>query len=125
MPNKFAKGVPCLSVKDCPAAILYYCDVLGFQKDFDDAVLGRDVTLFAGVSRDEFALTLNQHPPYVGPLIVGCDVDDVDQLCEEFRARGVKILLPPQDEPWGERHMAIEDLEGHELHFSSRIGAAG
>ncbi len=43
MPNKFAKGVPCLSVKDCPA----------------------------------------------------------------------------------ERHMAIEDLEGHELHFSSRIGAAG
>ena len=73
MPNKFAKGVPCLSVKDCPAAILYYCDVLGFQKDFDDAVLGRDVTLFAGVSRDEFALTLNQHPPYVGPLIVGCD----------------------------------------------------
>ncbi len=84
LPNKFAKGVPCLSVKDCPAAILYYCDVLGFQKDFDD----------------------------------------VDQLCDEFRARGVKIVLPPQDEPWGERHMAIEDLEGHQLNFSSRIGAA-
>ena len=24
------------------------------------------------------------------------------------------------DEPWGERHMAIADLYGHEIHFSSR-----
>ncbi len=52
-----------MSVKGCPEAIRYYCDVLGFQKDFDDAVLGRDVTLFAGVSRDEFALTLNHTCP--------------------------------------------------------------
>jgi uncharacterized glyoxalase superfamily protein PhnB len=33
----------------------------------------------------------------------------------------VKIILPPQDEVWGERHLAIEDLYGHELHFSSPV----
>jgi hypothetical protein len=43
-----------------------------------------------------------------------------DVLHEEYRSRGVTIILDPQDEPWGERHMAIADLYGHEIHFSSR-----
>ncbi|MGI9591134.1 MAG: VOC family protein [Myxococcota bacterium] len=118
--NRFRKGVPSLPVKDCVEAIRYYCDVLGFEKDFDDAILGREQTLFAGVSRGEFELTLNQHDPQDYRATVGCEVDDVDLLHQEYRARGVTILLEPQDEPWGERHMAIADLYGHEIHFSSR-----
>jgi uncharacterized glyoxalase superfamily protein PhnB len=35
MPNRFSKGVPCLSVKSCDEAIRYYCEVLGFEKDFE------------------------------------------------------------------------------------------
>jgi uncharacterized glyoxalase superfamily protein PhnB len=119
--NRFRKAVPALPVEDCVAAIRYYCDALGFRKDFDDAVLGRDVTLFAGVSRDECELTLNQHESQSYTMIVGCEVDDADRLFEEYRARGVRVLLPPQDEPWGERHMAVADLDGHELHFSSKL----
>lgn len=121
--NRFQPAVPSLPVRDCAAAVRYYCDVLGFEKDFDDAVLGRDVMLFAGVSRDACALTLNQHDSQECHLTIGCEVDDVDALYEEYRARGVKILLPPQNEPWGERHMAIEDLEEHALHFSSPLEA--
>jgi uncharacterized glyoxalase superfamily protein PhnB len=119
--NKFHKAVPSLPVKDCSAAIRYYCEVLGFKKDFDDAILGRDKTLFAGVSRGECALTLNQHDRQDYRMTVGCDVDDVDLLYEECVARGATIKFAPRDEVWGERHMAIEDLYGHELHFSSPI----
>jgi uncharacterized glyoxalase superfamily protein PhnB len=122
--NRFQQAVPSLPVKDCEAALRFYCDVLDFEKDFDDAMLGRDVTLFAGVSRDDCALTLNQHDGQDYVLTIGCEVDDVDALYEEYRARGVKIVLPPQNEPWGERHMAIEDLDGHALHFSTPLEAA-
>jgi uncharacterized glyoxalase superfamily protein PhnB len=118
--NRFRKAVPSLPVRDCTEAIRYYCDVLGFKKDFDDAILGRDRTLFAGVSRDECEITLNQHDRQRYRATVGCEVDDVDLLYEDYRSRGVRIILPPQDEPWGERHMAIADLYGHEIHFSSK-----
>jgi uncharacterized glyoxalase superfamily protein PhnB len=118
--NRFRKAVPSLPVKDCVEAIRYYCEVLGFKKDFDDAILGRDRTLFAGVSRGECEITLNQHDRQEYRATVGCEVDDVDLLHEEYRSRGVTIILDPQDEPWGERHMAIADLCGHEIHFSSR-----
>lgn len=117
--NRFRKAVPSLPVKDCAEAIRYYCEVLGFRKDFDDAILGREETLFAGVSRGECAITLNQHERQEYRAIVGCEVDDVDLLHEEYRSRGVTILLAPQDEPWGERHMAIVDPNGHQIHFSS------
>jgi uncharacterized glyoxalase superfamily protein PhnB len=120
--NRFRKAVPSLPVKDCSEALRFYCDVLGFRKDFDDAILGRERTLFAGVSRGECALTLNQHDRQHCRLTVGCEVDDVDLLHEEYASRGVRIVLPPRDEPWGERHLAIADLYGHELHFSSRKG---
>jgi uncharacterized glyoxalase superfamily protein PhnB len=121
--NRFRKAVTSLPVKDCSEALRYYCEVLGFQKDFDDAVLGRDVTLFAGVSRGDCAITLNQHDRQDYRATVGCEVDDVDLLHRELEACGVTILLDPQDEPWGERHMAIADLYGNEIHFSSRKAA--
>ncbi len=122
-PNRLGKAVPSLPVRSCVDSLAWYCEKLGFRKDFDDAVLGRDEILFAGVSRDEFHITLNQHDEQGCIVIVGCDVADVDALYEELKERGVEILLRPQDEPWGERHMAIVDPDGNELHFSSPIAA--
>ena len=46
-PGRFQQAVPSLPVKDCAEAIRWYCDVLGFTKDFDDAVLGRDELHFS------------------------------------------------------------------------------
>jgi uncharacterized glyoxalase superfamily protein PhnB len=119
--NHFRKAVPSVPVRDCVEALRFYCDVLGFQKDFDDSVLRTERTLFAGVSRGDCELTLNQHDRQTYRLTIGCRVDSVDLLYEEYRLRGVKIIIPPQDEVWGERHLAIEDLYGHEIHFSSPI----
>ena len=119
--NHFQKAVPSVPVKDCVEALGFYCDVLGFQKDFDDSVLGRERILFAGVSRGDCELTLNQHDRQTYHLTIGIRVDSVDLLYEEYRLRGVKILHPPQNEVWGDRHLAIADLYGHELHFNSPI----
>jgi steroid delta-isomerase-like uncharacterized protein len=120
--NRFQKGIPDMPTKNCEASIRYYVDVLGFTKDFDDAILGRDRRMFAGVSRGECALTLNEHDAADrSPGLMSCHVDDVDLLHDEYRSRGVKVTSPPEDKPWSARGFSIEDSEGNELHFSSPL----
>lgn len=41
------------------------------------------------------------------------DVDDVDAMCAELTARGVKLLNGPMDRPWGVRTASFRDPGGH------------
>lgn len=40
------------------------------------------------------------------------EVDDVDKIYEEIKRKGVPIKIDLRDEPWGDRHFAIEDPNG-------------
>ena len=40
-------------------------------------------------------------------------VDDVDAMCAELAARGVKLLNGPMDRPWGIRTASFSDPGGH------------
>jgi uncharacterized glyoxalase superfamily protein PhnB len=46
--------------------------------------------------------------------------DDVDAHCERARAAGAKILLPPADQPWGDRMYCATDPEGQFWMFARR-----
>ena len=48
-------------------------------------------------------------------------VEDADALCAELTERGVEILFGPVDRPWGVRHLAIRDPDGHLWVFSADI----
>lgn len=53
------------------------------------------------------------HKPFQGQgLYLTIEVDDVDRLYEELRAKGVPIAIALRDEPWGDRHFAITDPNG-------------
>ena len=41
------------------------------------------------------------------------EVDDVDAMCEELKARGVDLLNGPMDRPWGVRTASFIDPGGH------------
>lgn len=41
------------------------------------------------------------------------EVDDVDAMCDELRARGVELLNGPIDRPWGIRTASFRDPGGH------------
>ena len=41
------------------------------------------------------------------------NVDDVDSLCTELTARGVKLLNGPMDRPWGIRTASFTDPGGY------------
>jgi uncharacterized glyoxalase superfamily protein PhnB len=40
------------------------------------------------------------------------EVDDVDTLYQQLKARGVPIEVELRNEPWGDRHFAILDPNG-------------
>jgi catechol 2,3-dioxygenase-like lactoylglutathione lyase family enzyme len=48
-------------------------------------------------------------------------VDDADAVCAELAERGVSIAYGPIDRPWGVRHVAIRDPDGHLWVFSADI----
>ena len=45
-------------------------------------------------------------------MFLTIEVDNVDQLYEVVKNKGVEIKIPIREEPWGDRHFAIEDPNG-------------
>jgi catechol 2,3-dioxygenase-like lactoylglutathione lyase family enzyme len=48
-------------------------------------------------------------------------VEDADALCADLAERGVPIVYGPVDRPWGVRHAAFRDPDGHLWVFSADI----
>ena len=40
------------------------------------------------------------------------EVDDVDNVYNELKQKGVDIKINIRNEPWGDRHFAIQDPNG-------------
>jgi catechol 2,3-dioxygenase-like lactoylglutathione lyase family enzyme len=45
--------------------------------------------------------------------VFSIEVDDVDAMCVELAARGVRLLNGPMDRPWGIRTASFQDPAGH------------
>lgn len=52
-------------------------------------------------------------------------VDDVDSYYLELQAKGVKILSPVADKPWGMREFGVKTPEGHRLMIGQWVGEKG
>jgi catechol 2,3-dioxygenase-like lactoylglutathione lyase family enzyme len=46
-------------------------------------------------------------------MVFTIQVEDVDAMCAELIARGVKLLNGPMDRPWGIRTASFRDPAGH------------
>ena len=40
------------------------------------------------------------------------EVEDVDKFYQEVKAKKIEIKIELRDEPWGDRHFAIQDPNG-------------
>jgi uncharacterized glyoxalase superfamily protein PhnB len=48
-------------------------------------------------------------------------VDDVDAHCDRAKAAGANVVLPPADQPWGDRMYCAVDPEGQFWMFAQRL----
>lgn len=109
-----------LFVEDLAAAKEFYQQVFGLPVDYADD----DSTVFKFGSTLINLLKTTAAPELVAPAQVAdrdaghrfvftIMVDDVDALCAELTARGVKLLNGPIDRPWGIRTASFVDPGGH------------
>ncbi|ACP20981.1 hypothetical protein Aasi_1686 [Candidatus Amoebophilus asiaticus 5a2] len=53
------------------------------------------------------------HKPFQGQgVYLTIEVDDVDKVYNELKEKNIPIRIELRDEPWGDRHFAIEDPNG-------------
>jgi catechol 2,3-dioxygenase-like lactoylglutathione lyase family enzyme len=109
-----------LFVEDLLAAKQFYLKVFGLPVDYEDdnsAVFKFGNTLVN-------LLKSTEAPELVEPAQVASresgshfvftiHVDDVDAMCAELTARGVKLLNGPMDRPWGIRTASFIDPGGY------------
>jgi predicted enzyme related to lactoylglutathione lyase len=109
---RFENSTPILRVENMEASLRFYVDALGFAK----APWGNPD--FTQVSRDGAGIYLCRADQGRGGAWAWIGVEDVDQLHSEYKARGVKILLPPTKYQWA-LEMRVEDPDGNVLRFGS------
>lgn len=96
----------------------FYTSHLGFGVTFENEFY---LLLHTPNKQAEFSFLLPNHPtqhpyfhrPFDGKgLFLTIEVEDVDTLYDELKNKGVEIKVDIRDEPWGDRHFAIEDPNG-------------
>jgi len=96
----------------------FYMENLGFGVTFENEFF---ILLHTPGHESEISFLLPNHSsqqPLFHSAFAGkgvyftIEVEDVDKLYEEIKKKGVPVKIELRDEPWGDRHFAIEDPNG-------------
>jgi catechol 2,3-dioxygenase-like lactoylglutathione lyase family enzyme len=120
-----------LFVPDVAATLAYYCDILGFHVDFDYGSPPIHARVSSGdcdgpsAARIRFELSRELQPGIRSCYLfihVGRALDD---LFGTYQSRGVEIVSPPKDRPWGLRQFEVRDCNGYLLTFAAELSNVG
>lgn len=96
----------------------FYTDNFGFGVTFENEFY---LLMHTPNQEAELSFLLPHHPtqqpffhkPFKGEgIYLTIEVDEVDKIYKDLKKRGVEIKVDLKDEPWGDRHFAIEDPNG-------------
>lgn len=96
----------------------FYTKVLNFGVTFENDFY---LLLHTLNKETEISFLLPNHPTqqpifqkeYQGQgLYLTIEVEDVDEVYKDIRRKGIEVKIDIRDEPWGDRHFAIEDPNG-------------
>jgi catechol 2,3-dioxygenase-like lactoylglutathione lyase family enzyme len=127
MTNSGAPQVECeqhhasLAVSDVRTAVDFYTSKLGFWLGFTWG----DPPTIAGVNLGQVQIFLEQGTPNPEGCSVYFVVGNADELYDFQRAKGVEVVEPPGDRPWGLRDYTVRDLHGYRLCFGHHLYNTG
>ena len=110
-------------VTDDPAdARRFYEDFLGFRLAMDEDGL----MMFTSPSVPTTQVIVaypspTAMDPHVREVAMSVEVEDVNVAYADARARGLEIVYPLSDEPWGIRRFFVRDPSGRTINVSSHI----
>jgi len=113
-----------ICVTDLKQAVRFYQD-LGFTKAYEN---DRGVTMVAGTAKLFIFQTRKSNPAAVkrdftlfqNPLgidHISLEVEDVDRLYAEAKAKGLVFTGEPADQTWGARMVSLRDPDGNNLYL--------
>ncbi|OBI46096.1 bleomycin resistance protein [Mycobacterium kyorinense] len=115
--------VPLLRIFDVAGALEFYCDYLGFRRDWEHR-FEPDLPAYIQVSRSDVVLHLTEHYGDGSPnTVLWIPVGDVDALHAELIGRRHGYSRPgiENDAPGGPT-MTVVDPFGNQLRFCQRAG---
>jgi PhnB protein len=122
IPRLFCRDVPA-EMEFCQAA--YDAKVLGSRPGPDGTIIHALLTISGAMImiEAEFPSLPSRAPPADGssPVVVFVYVPNVDQAVERAVAKGAKVLIPLQNQFWGDRIAWIMDPAGHVWTVATRI----
>ena len=112
-------AIPLLHVSNSQSTEDFYCNRLGFRREFAHRPDGVDSDpCYMGVTRDGVWLHLSSFSgDGVSGGVANLIVEGVDGLHAEFVGKGVEIAVGPVDQIWGTREMYVKDADGNCLRF--------
>lgn len=96
----------------------FYTNHLGFGVTFENEFY---LLLHTPNHEAEISFLLPNHPsqqpffhkPFQGQgMYLTIEVEDVDKIYTDLKKKGIEIKIDIRNEPWGDRHFAIEDPNG-------------
>lgn len=112
---------PVIPVPDVEAAVAYYCQQLGFKRDF---VMGEPPS-HGSVTRGRVGIQFTlATPPFNGSDYPGWFyffIEDIDALATEYAGRGLGFTRPLETRAHGMREFELSDLNGYRLRFGQHV----
>jgi PhnB protein len=131
IPAGFHTITPYLIFKDAAPAIAFYERAFGAKELFrktDDTGKIRHAEMLIGTSPIMLAGEFAEFPEWKSaesrggsPVHMYLYVEDCDALFERALAAGAKVLLPMQDQEYGDRQGGLTDPFGHTWYVATRI----
>ena len=109
-------------VNDLEKARDFYVDKLGFEVSFE---WGEPLT-YLGIKRNDVEIHLSsssnstQEP---GKGTISIFTDEVDDLYENCKRKGVETTIEPADRDYGLRDFGVKDLDGNIINFGCNVSA--
>jgi PhnB protein len=130
IPDNSSVVIPRLVCRDVAAAIEFCVDVfgaveLGRRPGPDGQAAHALLTIGPAMimTETEWPTLPSRAPALDGtsPVLIFVYVEDVDKTVERAVARGAKVLVPVQDQFWGDRTGWVMDPSGHVWTIATRI----
>lgn len=117
-------------VDDMAVMVRFYRDVLGFEikeeENTSNVFFEKDGTLFLLYRKSDFEKMTGRSFSYArglnGHFEIALSVENyaaVDETCAKVAAAGARIVLEPENEPWGQRTCYVADPEGNLIEIGS------
>ena len=117
MPN--AVIIPTLAYADVRRAVEWLCDCFGFVERLAIGTHRAQLDFGGGAIVVTHNSTPGAHADPTHSIMVR--VENLDGHHARCVQRGVRILQPPTDFPYGERQYSVQDIGGHVWTFSQTI----